>query len=524
MKTLSRRTVLAAGLALSLPVRTLAAEATVAEIKSGKVRGAIDKGIRVFKGIPYGEDTAPVRFMAPVAAKPWPGVRDVLAFGPRAPQAGGVSRFTPETDLAVSEDCLKLNVWTPALDHRKRPVMVYIHGGGYSGGSANSPYYDGVRLCRKGDVVVVTLNHRLNAFGHLYVAELGDARFADSGNAGMLDLVLALRWVRDNIAAFGGDRRNVMIFGQSGGGAKASVLMAMPQAQGLFHKVWTMSGQQVTVTPKAMAADNARKVLDSLKISFEQLRVLPMAELIRASRAASYYGPVLDGLSVPRDPFEPDATPLSRHIPLVMGNTREETTTLIGAGDPSTFSLTWEQLPAKIDQHIASYVAPYTAAQVIAKYRGLYPAYGPSDVFFAASAAGRSWRAQAIQADRRAAQPAGSAPTFVYQFDWQSPVEGGKWRAGHMSDIPMVFDNVAIAADTTGGGAGAQAMADLASSAAIAFAHTGNPNAKDLPAWPAYDLKTRATMIFDAPAHVANDPRGEERRYFAALSYRQPGT
>lgn len=520
-----RRTLLASAAALAATPAIAQTSPTV-EIATGRIRGYLDNGVITFKGIPYGEDTAPRRFMAPLAARPWTGVKDCLALGPRAPQPaqGASSLANPQLMTPHSEDCLKLNVWTPALDGRKRPVMVWIHGGGYTSSSANTLLNDGVRLSRKGDVVVVTLNHRLNAFGFLYLADLGGERFADSGNTGMLDLILALQWVRDNIARFGGDPSNVMLFGQSGGGAKASVLMAMPAARGLFHKVWTMSGQQVTVTPPEMATANARQVLQAANLTADQVATLPMEDLIRLSGRSPYYGPVLDVRNIPRHPFEPDATPLSRHIPLVMGNTREETTTLIGPGDPSTFDLSWEQLPGKITQHIAQYIGAYKPEDIVAMYRRLYPSYSPSDVFFAATSAGRSWRAQFVQADRRAAQPPGSAPTYIYQYDWQSPADGGKWRAGHMADIPMIFDNVAYGVGTTGGGAEAQRMADLVSSAAIAFARTGNPNTRGLPKWPAYDLANRATMIFDLPPRIQNDPRGEERRYFDALGYRQPGT
>ncbi len=521
----TRRTILASTLALTA-APAFAQGAPTTEIATGRIRGYLDNGIITFKGIPYGEDTAPVRFQATVAAKPWAGVRDCLALGPRAPQGGdgGGSLANPQLATPISEDCLKLNVWTPALDSKKRPVMVYIHGGGYGSSSANSLLLDGVRLSRKGDVVVVSLNHRLNAFGFLYLAELGGERFADSGNAGMLDLILALQWVRDNIGRFGGDPANVMLFGQSGGGAKSSVLMAMPAAKGLFHKVWTMSGQQVTVTPPEMATANARQVLNAGPFTVANLAQTPMDALIRVMGRSPYYGPVLDTRNIPRHPFEPDATPLSRNIPLVMGNTREETTTLIGPGDPATFNLSWEALPGKIEQHIAQYIGHYNPADIVAMYRRLYPAYSPSDVFFAATTAGRSWRAQFVQADRRAAQPAGSAPTYIYQYDWQSPADGGKWRAGHMADIPMIFDNVAYGVGTTGGGYDAQKVADLMSSAAIAFARTGNPNTRGLPRWPAYNLTTRPTLIVDLPPRIQNDPRGEERRYFDALGYRQPGT
>ena len=252
-----------------------AGSAPVATTTAGKVRGYVDGGIVAFKGIPYGGDTAKFRFQPPVPPDPWTGVRDALAWGPRAPQAGGRGARTnpggPRADTysdayngkptPMSEDCLHLNVWTPALrDGGKRPVMFYIHGGAFSGGSANSDVYDGVRLCQRGDVVVVTLNHRLNLFGYLYLRELGGPEFADSGNVGQLDLILALQWVRDNIAEFGGDPDQVLIWGQSGGGAKCATLMAQPPAHGLFHRVISMSGQQRLTGSRQEIGDQGRPV------------------------------------------------------------------------------------------------------------------------------------------------------------------------------------------------------------------------------------------------------------------------
>jgi len=504
--------------------------APVATTNSGKIRGYLDHGIAAFKGIPYGEDTAKHRFQPPVPPIPWGGVRDCIDFGPIAPQPISSRQRTeffpqPKDGTVASEDCLHLNVWTPALrDGKKRPVLFYIHGGGYSGWSSNVDVYDGVRLCQRGDVVVVTINHRLNGFGYLYLAQLGGAEYADSGNVGQLDLILALKWVRDNIAEFGGDPGCVTIFGQSGGGAKCATLMAMPAARGLFHRVWTMSGQQLTGRTRAHGTETARAVLKKLGLTperFAEIKTIPIEKLIAAMQGQSW-APVVDGGVLPRDPFAPDASPLSTHIPMVMGNTHDETTYLIGGSDPSTFSLTWESLPEKLEKATAQFTGDLTAAQIIAEYRRLYPTYTPSDVFFAATTAARSWKGFVLQSDRRAAQP--GTKTYVYYLNWRSPIDGGKWRAPHTLDIPLVFDNIAYSPTMTDNSHEAQHVARLMSDALLAFARTGNPNTSALPTWPAYELPRRPAMIWDIKPAIENDPRGDERNFFAPAIYVQPGT
>jgi para-nitrobenzyl esterase len=499
--------------------------APTAATTAGKVRGYVDHGIEVFKGIPYGGDTAKRRFQAPVPPDPWDGVRDATAFGPIAPQLTARSGLTTTPEgAAISEDCLHLNVWTPALrDGHRRPVLVYFHGGGYNNGSANENLYDGVHLCQRGDVVVVTVNHRLNGFGLLYLAELGGPEFADSGNAGILDLVLALRWVHNNIAEFGGDPACVTIFGQSGGGAKCATLMAMPAAHGLFHRVWTMSGQQPFGRSRKSATETARAVLKTLDLTPERLgeiKTLPLERLQAAMRGGTW-APVVDGGALPRDPFAPDASPLSADIPMVLGNAHDETRNLIGAGNPALFALTWEALPDAIAQNVRPFIGDLAPEKIVAEYRQLYPAYTPSDVFFAATTAARSWRAMLLESERRAQQ--GGAPTFIYYVNWPSPADGGKWKATHMIDIPLVFDNIAESTYTAGGGADAQQLAERVSDALLAFARTGNPNTPALPSWPRFDVAKRATMIFDVPPRVEDDPRGAERRLFAPIVYAQPG-
>jgi para-nitrobenzyl esterase len=520
---MNRRSILTGAGAMALLARGAHAEAPspVVMTRHGPVRGYVEDGINVFKGVRYGADTGPLRFQPPQPPAPWTEVRNATGYGAASPQRGLQGE-------AQSEDCLFLNVWTPGLgDRGRRPVMVYIHGGAYSSGSGSSPLYDGVRLARRGDVVVVTLNHRLNAFGYAYLARLAP-ELADSGEAGQLDLVLALEWVRDNIAVFGGDPGRVMVFGQSGGGAKIATLMATPAAAGLFHRAATMSGQQVTASGPGNATRRALAWLDALKLKPEeaaQARTLPVERLLAAQAIEDpilgfgglYFGPVLDERTLSRHPFYPDAPAQSAAIPMIIGNTHDETRAFLG-GDPSNFSLTWEDLPARLTT--ANMRVDIDPATVIAEYRRLYPRYSPSDVLFAATTAARSWRAAIIEAEARAAA---GAPAFAYQLDWVSPKDGGRLGAPHASDIPLVFDNVARSGSRAEGPT-AQPMADRMSEAFIAFARTGDPSCKAIPRWEPYRLPRRQTLVFDNQTRMEDDPRGAERRLFAKVPFVQAGT
>jgi len=490
-------------------------------LRSGQVRGYRDGGISVFKGIRYGADTSGQRFQPPRREASWQGVREAVAYGAASPQ--------PKAGEDTSEDCLFLNVWTPGLrDDARRPILFYIHGGAYNNGSGSSPLYDGSALCRRGDVVVITVNHRLNAFGYLYLAPFGGADLADAGNVGQLDLIQALQWVRQHAAEFGGDADNITVFGQSGGGAKIATLMAMPAARGLFHRAWTMSGQQVTACGPRAAAQRAAMVLDALKLSpsqVDQLRTVPAEALIaaaqvrdpsRAEDTALYLGPVMDSRSLPTHPFWPEAPAQSATIPLVIGNTHDETRAFLGH-DPKHFALHWDELPAKLEKQQFVDLSPQV---VIDEYRRLYPHYSPSDVFFAATTAGRSWRGAVEELEARARQ---GAPTWAYQLDWASPLQP-QLGAYHTLDIPLVFDNIAVPEARTGDGAGARAMAGMMSDSLIAFARHGNPNHPGLPAWAPYDLTRRQTMLFDATPQLADDPRGGERRLYARVPFIQRGT
>jgi para-nitrobenzyl esterase len=502
--------------AAALPIAVHAAPSDpIVSTTLGRIRGRIERGLAVFRGIRYGVAS---RFRAPTRPPPSRGIIDALAFGPSSPQAG--SRYAP-----TSEDCLFLNVWTPeARRGGRRPVMVYIHGGAYSSGSVVDPLNDGRHLAASGDVVLVTVNHRLNLFGYLSLARL-DPRFPDSGNVGQLDLVLALMWIRDNIAGFGGDPERIMVFGQSGGGAKIATMMAMPVARGLFHRAATMSGQQVTVSGPLNATARTRALMAKLGVTeVDQLRGLPAERLIEGLAATDpilggnvYFGPVLDMKWLTRHPFWPDAHPLSRPIPMVLGNTRDETRGFFGPGHARLQGLSWDNLAERLAPELRVDILP---EWVVGEYRRLFPSHSPEQIFFAATTAGRSWRGQIEEAEARARA---GAPTWIYQLDFPSPLE--PWRgAPHTFDIPLVFGTLDAPGSFTGTGIDARAVSGRMMNAFIALARSGDPNHPGLPRWPTYDLERRETMIFDRVSRVQNDPRREEREIFARVPYIQPGT
>lgn len=486
----------------------------------GPVVGRRDSDIAVFKGLRYGDDTGYRRFLPPQPPRPWSEPAEAFDYGAACPQRGN--------EPNQSEDCLFLNVWTPGADEARRPVMVYIHGGGYSGGSGSHPLYDGTRLALRGDVVVVTVNHRLNIFGYGPFARVAGEGFEDSGNLGQLDLILALEWVRDNIAAFGGDPDRVMLFGQSGGGAKIATLMAMPKAAGLFHAAATMSGQQVTGCGPLNGTARAMAMLERAGLTPEtahRLRDMPIEALLDASAAEDpilgyggiNFAPLLDGRSLPNHPFFPTAPAQSAHIPMMIGNTREETLAFMG-NDPANANLTWETLPARLSPDVMRIdIAP---EMVIEGYRRMKPDWTPDQVLIGATTAGRSWRAAVIEAEERARQ---GSPAYVYQLDFAGTVASGRRGAFHTADIPLVFDNVTIP-ESRVNEPGAQGVADAMADAFIALARSGNPNHPGLPEWTPYGLENRETMIFDVESRMENDPRGDERAFFARIPYIQPGT
>ncbi len=493
----------------------------VVQTSHGPVSGYRDGPVHVFKGVRYGADTAGTRFAKPKPPTPWSQVQRATDYGPASPQRG---------DRHQDEDCLFVNIWTPGLEREaRRPVMFYIHGGAYNGGSGSSELYDGRRLAESGDVVVITVNHRLNAFGYLSLGMLMGEAYPDSGNAGQWDLILALEWVKANAASFGGDPDRLMVFGQSGGGAKIATMMASPAAKGLFHSAATMSGQQVTACGPLNARSRALAYLDKLGVQpgdADALRSMPVERMIAALDARDpinpehglYFGPVLDERMLTRHPFWPDAPSQSAAIPMVLGNTRDETRNLIGRREPDAFDMTWDDLPARVGHHIRCDILP---DHVVATYRAAYPHYSPADIFFAATTAGRSWRGQVEEADARARD---GGPTWVYQFDWPSPDDGGKWGAPHTIDIAAAFGNLDKPGAFMGADASARRVSDQLQAAFINLARHGDPNHAGLPPWQKHRLPDRATMVFDATTQLVNDPRKIERELFAKVPFTQWGT
>ncbi len=498
---------------------TPAADANpVVATKYGQVKGFTEDGVSVFKGVRYGADTSTNRFGPPAEPAAWTETADALAYGNTTPQnqagdGGGLFKsWRPNPAPAQSEDCLFLNVWTPKADAGKRPVLVWFHGGGFTTGSGSSNAYDGVRLAKRGDVVVVTVNHRLNVFGHLYLANYGD-EFADSGAAGSLDMVHALKWVRDNIPAFGGDPNNVLIFGQSGGGAKICTLMAMDSAKGLFHRAVVQSGPRIRHAEPATAAKAADELVKKVGLTKEtiaQIKTMPVADLLKAfaETPGAGSGPVLDGRSMTRHPFDPDAPQQSIDIPLLIGVTRTEGTSLMG-GNEAPLALTWETLPAAIKESFPK----KDAKKIIDQYKKAYPNVEAPELYFMAASDARFFQGSVTIADRRSA--AGAAPVYFYMLDWVTPVLDGKRYVPHALDIGMIFDNVAKSESMSGTGPEAQAIADQMSESWLAFAKTGNPANKNLPEWPAYTAADRNMMVFRTQPGVEKDIRAAERAILA---------
>lgn len=512
---IDRRTLIAGASAALLPAQAWGQSTAPVRTAAGAFQGTIEAGVRAFRGIRYGRAE---RFRAPVPVPAPAEIQPAATFGPVAPQSG--SRYG-----AQSEDCLFLNIWTAdARPAARKPVMLYIHGGAYSGGSVTDPLNDGHALAARGDVVVVTVNHRLNAFGYLYLARF-DPRFADSGNLGQLDLILALRWVRDNIAAFGGDPNRVLVFGQSGGGAKIATMMGMSAARGLFHRAATMSGQQVTASGPLNATARTRAYLAKLGVTdVDALLAMPREKLIEGLSATDpilgggvYFGPVLDMKWLTRHPFWPDANPQSNGIPMLLGNTHDETRAFIAPDSSRMHGLSWDNIAERIAPELRIDILP---EWVVAEYRARFPDWTPEQVFYDATTCGRSWRGQVIEAEERARA---GAPGWVYQLDFASRTDPRR-GAFHSLDIALVFGTLAAEESQTGTDAEARAVSQAMQDSFVAFAKTGDPSHAGLPRWPRYALDKRATMVFDTRNRIENDPRKWQRELFARVPYIQPGT
>lgn len=528
------------------PTQTVAPFVDV-EIASGRIRGGHSRGALAFKGIPYaGSVSGKNRFKAPPPVTPWTGVRDATRLGPPALQSPGTTYG--EHEPAYSENPLVLNVWTPAVnDGRKRPVMFYNHGGGFETGSGGQNIQDGAHLANTYDVVVVATNHRLGLFGYLYLGELGGEEYATSGNQGMLDIATALQWVKQNITTFGGDPNNVFVFGESGGGFKTGALMAMPTAHGLFHKAGMMSGPMLRGLPRATATETTLRVLAGLGIAphdIGKLADVPAEKLLAIqlagpkgplgvptkqwladhpnppeglaaieARGPGGWGPVVDGTVLPRNPFDPDATPLSAEIPLLIGNMRDEAT-FLQWHNPEFFRMDEAALTALARQNLGA-----AADAVLSVYRQAMPNASAVEQAIAVQTALFMGNGTFTLADRKSLQP---APVYRYRNDYQSnyPIEGTDWtmRAGHATDISVVFLNTDMP-DLEGNGPGLAEASKASSSYFASFARNAVPTAEGQPAWPRYDTAQRKVMLLNSQCQVAEDPDSAERKLWSTLGW-----
>jgi para-nitrobenzyl esterase len=535
-KTLHRRTFLQTAItsaallgfggasALFAQDQRLAKPGATVKTTSGSVRGLVRDAVQQFWNLPYGASTAGAnRFMPPRAPESWSGVRDHFEVGTRSFQQPGVGEPAPVV-LAVnrlereSEDCLRLNVFTPAADNAARPVMVWLHGGGMTSGSGNYLIYDGTYLAQKEDVVVVSVTHRLNIFGFLHLADLGGEEWAGATNAGVQDLVAALQWVNANIAAFGGDPQRVTIFGQSGGGSKVTTLMAMPSAQGLYHRAIAQSGAALRGVAASDATAATEKFLAKLGIDRTQLNRL--RELTPQQIQQALYsepaipgfagGPVIDGNVIPRHQWDPTAPEYSASVPLMAGSTATEN----GWLGPPPFDMEDEELVAQFNR-----LADDDAAKgrsLLDLYKGRYPDVRSRMLWLIAESDNtRRRNAQLLNVLKH---QQGTAASYLYYFNWYSPVHDNRMGSYHTLDIPFVFNNVDVGASMTGASQERYKLAHVMSAAWAAFARTGNPDHADMPHWPAFNPDEYPTMVFAAETELRNDPDRDERLALAALS------
>ena len=505
----------------------------IVETATGRVRGYAREGIYIYKGIPYGEVAEHGRFRPAEKPKPWSGVRSSMHYGRVCPQGPRGSWDEDEESWLFcfdggvqGEECLRINIWTPGInDHKKRPVMVWLHGGGFiSGSSQELSAYDGERLSRRGDVVLVSLNHRLGPLGFLDLSAFGE-RYESSANAGMLDIVMALEWIRDNVSNFGGDPANVTIFGQSGGGGKVGALMTMPAAQGLFHRAIVQSGSFLGAVVPEKSAVLTKALFDELNLAasqVDQLQNLPLQRLIAAgdsallkthphaplvwSRVADMlgWGPVVDGRILPQHPFAPAAPPISAKVPMLIGTTLNEFTTSLN--HPERETMTESEVKVQLRDMYQQDPEP-----IFEVFQAAHTHATPFDILSLALTA-QVRQGAVIQAERKTAQ---GTPSYLYWFKWKSPVLDGRARSIHACDLPFCFDNTDRHENLTGGGPGPRALAAVVSDAWIHFARLGNPQHTALPHWPAFSKENCPTMIFDTECESQNNPDRAERQVLA---------
>jgi len=505
-------------------------ESVVVKTTHGALRGVRSGGLTCFKGVPYaGSPAGSGRFKAPPPLAAWTGVRDALVYGPQAIQPPDHG-WPKEWALAPSsEDCLVLNIWTPGTgDGQRRPVMFYSHGGGFATGNGGAEvwpqnlHHDGAALARTYDVVVVTHNHRLGLLGYLYLGDLLGEEYAASGAAGMLDIVAGLDWVRDNIEAFGGDPGRVMIWGESGGGAKTATLTAMPGAKGLFHRASVESGPTLRLTPREAATETTRKVLAALGLSEKQARELVdvPAERLRgvqdqlSGTNPMIFGPVVDGRVIPSHPYDPVAPAISTSVPMIVGTNKDESIMFLQRGDLAAFSLDEAQLRERLEARFGE-----NADRVLEVHRRGRPGASPTDLFIAITTGQWMWHNAIVMAERKARLH--DAPVYMYQFVYESevPVAPGvdyPEKAAHAMEIAFKFDHPETSPSAGRRPERFQAARNM-SAAWAAFARSGNPGHPGIPDWPAYGPERRATMMLDAECRVVEDPFREERLLWESL-------